>query len=82
MVLILGCGNPDRSDDGVGLLVARRLRQMGIDAREHSGEMFALIDIWSGCAEVIVVDAAVGGAPPGAITVWDARAAPLPARRF
>jgi len=82
MVLILGCGNLDRSDDGAGLLVARRLRQLGIDAREHSGETFALIEAWSGCAEVIVVDAAVSGAPPGAITVSDPRAAPLPARRF
>jgi hydrogenase maturation protease len=81
-VLILGCGNLDRSDDGAGLLVVRRLRQLGVDAREHSGETLALIEAWSGCTEVIVVDAVVSGASPGAITAWDARAAPLTARRF
>jgi hydrogenase maturation protease len=81
-VLILGCGNLDRSDDGAGLLVARRLRQLGVDVREHSGETLALIEAWSGCAEVVVVDAIVSGAPPGAITVWDAQAAPLAVRRF
>ena len=81
-MLIVCCGNLDGSDDGAGLPAARRLRQPGVDAPGHSRETLALIEAWSGCAEVIVVDAIVSGAPPGAITVWDARAAPLPARRF
>ncbi|MBI3693895.1 MAG: hydrogenase maturation protease [Acidobacteria bacterium] len=32
---------------------------------------------WSDAEEVILVDAVVTGVPPGAITVWDARTAPL-----
>jgi hydrogenase maturation protease len=45
-VLILGCGNAARADDVAGLLVARRLQDLGIDAREHKGEMLSLIDAW------------------------------------
>ena len=81
-MLILGCGNADRSDDAAGLLVARRLRELGIDACEHGGETLALIEAWSECEEVIIIDAVVSGAPPGTITVWDARAAPWPAAEF
>jgi hydrogenase maturation protease len=71
-VLILGCGNPDRSDDAAGLLVVRRLQALGIDAREYVGEPLELIDAWNGSPEVILIDAVVSGAPPGTITVWDA----------
>lgn len=75
---ILGCGHPDRSDDAAGVLVARRLRELGLDAHEHSGEPLALIEAWSGCSEVIVIDAVVTGAAPGTITVWDAAKLSLP----
>jgi len=77
-MLIIGCGNPDRADDAAGLLVAARLRELGIDARSHGGDMLALIDEWSSEQEVIMVDAVVSGARPGAITTWDARKAVLP----
>ena len=81
-MLILGCGNPDRADDAAGLLVARRLRELGIQARELGGEALELLDAWSGEADVLVVDAVKSGAPPGTITVWDARTSPLPACQF
>jgi hydrogenase maturation protease len=81
-VLILGCGNPDRSDDAAGLLVVRRLRELGIHAHELGGEGLALIDAWSGWADVIVVDAVMSGAPPGTITIWDARNSPFPVGQF
>ena len=81
-MLILGCGNPDRADDAAGLLVARRLRELGRTARELSGEALALLDAWSGHADVLVVDAVKSGAPPGTITVWDAHTSRLPASQF
>jgi hydrogenase maturation protease len=81
-MLIVGCGNPDRADDAAGLLVAARLRELGISAREHCGDMLALMDEWSAEEEVILVDAVVSGAAPGKITAWDARHAPLPAQCF
>ena len=78
--LIIGCGNADRGDDAAGLLVARRLRAMGVKAQEQSGEALALIESWRETDErpgVILVDAVVTGAAPGAVTVWDARKAPV-----
>lgn len=77
MKRIIGCGNPDRGDDAAGLLVARRLRDLGIDAREHNGDGLSLLEAWRGCESVVLIDAVVTGRPPGEISVWDARDAPV-----
>ena len=79
---IIGIGNPDRSDDAAGVLVARRLREMGADAQEFTGDPLALIEAWNGSPEVIVIDTVVSGAAPGTITVWDAGKSPLPPEQF
>lgn len=71
--LIIGCGNPDRGDDAAGLLVARRLGEFGCEAVEHTGEGVALLDLFEQAADVVIVDAAVTGAPAGTIHVWDAK---------
>jgi hydrogenase maturation protease len=81
-VLIFGCGNEDRGDDGAGLLVARRLRELGIDAREHQGDMLSLMDDWRGAAEVVVIDAMRSGAAPGTVAVWNVPEDPLPRNSF
>ncbi len=47
--LIICVGNPLRGDDGIGCVVARRLREMklpDVTVREESGEGTALIDAW------------------------------------
>lgn len=75
--LIIGCGNTERGDDAAGVLVARRLRELGAHALEHSGEGLALMESWKGCDSVILIDAVVTGAAPGAITVWDGNLAPM-----
>lgn len=62
---MIGCGNLDRGDDGAGLLVVRRLRQMGIPALEANG--LSLLDLWEPSDDVILVDAAAavnGGRAP------------------
>ncbi len=82
MMRIIGCGNSDRADDGAGLLVARRLRELGFDAIEHSGDGFALLDLWHGSDDVVLVDALVSGAKPGAVTVWDPETQPAAAPAF
>ena len=70
-MLILGCGNPDRSDDAAGLLVVRKLRKLGIEAREHPGDALALIEAWSGAKDVVVIDTTVSGGTSGRIRCWD-----------
>ncbi len=70
-IRIICCGNRDRGDDAVGLLVADRLRELGIPALIHSGDPLSLMDAWTGADEVIVVDAAVTGAPVGTIHRWN-----------
>ncbi len=80
-VVIIGVGNEYRSDDGAGLAVARRLRELfptGVTILEESGEGAALMQAWQGATWVMLVDAVRSGAPPGTIHRLDARAAPLP----
>ena len=73
---IIGCGNTDRGDDSAGILVARRLRELGLDAVEHCGDGFALLELWHGSDDVVLVDAMVSGAAPGTVSVWDAASQP------
>ena len=66
-VRVIGCGNADRGDDGAGVLVARRVRAWGIDAREAT----SLLDAWEPGDDIVVVDAMVSGRDAGTIAVWD-----------
>ena len=79
-MLVLCCGHPDRGDDAAGPLVARRLREKGMDACEQNGDALSLIDAWQGAGEVVLVDAVVTGKRPGTVSVWDALTAPVAGR--
>ncbi len=70
---IIGCGSAGRGDDGAGLLVAARLRELGVPALEQAGDASALLHAWAGSDDVILVDAVVTGAPAGAVSVWEGR---------
>ena len=72
-MLIIGCGNRERSDDGAGILVAERLRELGIEAETRIGEALDLMEGWNGTDDVILVDAVITGAPVGTVHVWDGR---------
>jgi hydrogenase maturation protease len=74
---IIGCGAANRGDDAAGLLAVRRLRELGIEAYEHNGDGATLIERWQGQDAVILIDAVVTGGIPGAVTVWDAKGAPV-----
>jgi hydrogenase maturation protease len=80
---IIGCGNLDRGDDAAGLLVARRLREIGVEILEveiieESGDSFSLMDCWVGFEHMILVDATAPSGTPGQIRVWNADANPWP----
>jgi hydrogenase maturation protease len=73
-VVIVGCGNPNRSDDGVGTSVVRLLRRRGLDRAMDNVGVFdagtdgmAVMFAARGCASLIVIDACRSGAEPGAI---------------
>jgi len=75
-MLIIGCGNRQRGDDGAGILVAERLRELGLEAETHLGDAADLIEAWGTVDEVIVVDAVLTGAPVGTAQAWDGRQLP------
>ena len=79
---VIGCGNSDRGDDAAGILVARRLAELGVDAIEHSGDGFALLELWHGSDDVVLVDAVVSGRAPGLVSVLDPVSQPLTSQDF
>ncbi len=67
---IIGIGNEFRQDDGVGVLAARKLRELlppDVNICEQSGEGARLMDAWGDCPCVILIDAVNTGGRPGAI---------------
>lgn len=78
--LVIGVGNPFRSDDAAGLAVAERLES--VPAAQSSLGGFELMDLWEGADEVVIVDATHSEAAPGTIVTYDAVAAALPADSF
>jgi len=84
-ILVIGIGNAYRSDDGVGLVAAQRLKNQRLRSfrvLEHSGEGTDLMDCWKGADTVILLDAAASGAKPGTLHRWNATWRPLPAPTF
>jgi hydrogenase maturation protease len=74
MIVVIGCGNPNRLDDGAGIEVVRLLeaRRAGRDrpdvrlldtGTDGMAAMFAA----RGCKTLIVIDASKSGSEPGAI---------------
>ncbi len=68
--LVIGVGNANRHDDGVGPEVVRRLRS-SLSRPERAvafdGDSTGLLDLWDGEGTVLVVDAVRSGAPSGTI---------------
>jgi hydrogenase maturation protease len=74
MIAIIGCGNPNRSDDGAGPEVIRLLRSRGFG---NAGAPVRLLDAGTdgmavmfaarGAGTLILVDACRSGSEPGAV---------------
>ena len=82
-VLVLGLGNPDRGDDGVGLIVAQRLAgrlPAGARLLTRSGDMLDLIVDWDNVDVLVCVDAAAPIGTPGRIHHLDLSRDTLPHR--
>ena len=81
-ILIIGIGNEYRSDDGVGLVVARELQAKQLPhtlVAECSGDGTELMEMWKIAATVILIDAVSSETKPGTIYQLDALTQPIPA---
>jgi hydrogenase maturation protease len=66
--LVLGIGNPILGDDGVGIEIARRLKEQvpGITAEETNEAAIALLDLITGYDKLIIIDSIkTGQGKPG-----------------
>jgi hydrogenase maturation protease len=75
--VIIGVGNPMRGDDGVGLQVARELRERlageaAVDVVELCAGGLRLMEAMAGYERAIVVDAMESGGAPGTVRRLDA----------
>lgn len=72
-ILIVGVGNPIKSDDGVGIHVARRLNGLGlpgVDIEELPASGLELLDMVLGYDRVVIVDAIqTEGGRPGRVYI-------------
>jgi len=84
-ILLIGVGNDYRGDDGVGLLIARRLearRLPNVAVIEEAGDVATLMEAWTNADMVMLFDAVRSGAEPGTIHRFDAHVRPIPAKLF
>lgn len=86
MIAVIGCGNPNRSDDGAGLEVVRLLGDRGSlaasgDVRllDAGTDGMAVMFAARGCTSLYVIDACRTGAEPG--TVYEVPGSQLEARQ-
>jgi len=78
--LVIGIGNPDRDDDGVGPFVARLIGHApGTTAVRCSGDPADLLSLWQEAEIVIAIDACQSGSAPGTVHEFDAAVDVLPA---
>lgn len=81
--LVIGIGNEYRGDDGAGLAVIRAFGEQGLQkviCKECTGDGIALMDLWEGFSNVILIDAMSSGATPGTIYRFDANKEAIPAK--
>lgn len=80
--LIVGVGNPQRGDDALGPLAARRCAGEFADVADCetvTGDCTVLVDWLADRDVVVIVDACRSGALPGTLHRYDLAEAPLPA---
>ena len=73
-MLVVGVGNPDRGDDGVGPLVATKLAEVlpaDVTITCPGGNVLSLIPEWPGFEAMICIDAAAPLTTPGRIHRFD-----------
>jgi hydrogenase maturation protease len=80
-VLVIGLGNPDRGDDGVGALVARALQGRlppDVVVKTRSGNLLGLLEDWDGFDALVCIDAAAPAGAEGGIHRLELSSSGLP----
>ncbi len=73
MLVVIGCGNPNRSDDGAGVVVAQRLLALPLPPNAPVKIFDAgtcgmdILFQARGARKLIIIDASSSGSEPGAI---------------
>jgi len=82
--MLIGVGNTYRCDDGVGIIVAQRIRERlpALRVVESSGEGMQLMNLWQSADVVAIVDAVRSGSSPGRVHRLDARTERVPSDFF
>lgn len=84
-ILIIGIGNEFRGDDAAGLIVAEKIRDKKNDnivVRFCTRDGSALLMLWEGYDNVVLIDAVSSGAPTGTIHEIDLNATDLKEESF
>lgn len=84
-LLLIGIGNAFRRDDGAGLAIARRFKELKLantEVIETGGEGGALMDLWKDWKRVLIFDAVSSGSDPGSVYLFNPREKKLPAHFF
>ncbi len=82
---VIGIGNADRGDDGVGRVVVRALRgrvDREVVLIECEGDLLSLVHMLEPFDKVIIVDALNDGEAAGAVRRFEADTARLPTARW
>jgi len=82
-IVVIGIGNAMRGDDGAGIEVASRLRELvppHVEVVACDEEPSRLIEAWEGADAVVLVDTVTSGAPAGTLHRFDASETPIAAR--
>ncbi len=85
LIVIIGIGNDFRSDDGVGLAVAREfagLNLQNVRVVEGVADGTDLLDAWNGADAACIIDCVLSGAPPGTVFRFDALLGEIPENMF
>lgn len=81
-LLVVGVGNPTRGDDGIGPAVIEAIRAESdlddVETMVAAGDLSDLVVTWTSDQHVVIVDAMVGGGPPGTTVMIDGLRDPLP----
>jgi hydrogenase maturation protease len=72
--VVLGLGNVFMRDDGIGIHVAREVRQRDlgteVDVYDYQEMDLTLLEYFQGASKIVVVDALKSGNPPGTVSKY------------